>query len=176
MNEFEMIEKLVAMEKVSFEEARDALRACNGDMIEAVVFLERKAKANAKANAVEDADQTADTRESVKAEEEKKTKEDTRNTGSSFGSKLRGFCVKAKDFLMNNSLRIIRNEDEFVRIPAWLAAIVVVFAFHITAIVLIVSLFLGCRYSFVGKDDMSKANEMMGKASDMAEELKSSLS
>ena len=175
MNEFEMIEKLVEMEKVSFEEARDALRACNGDMIEAVVLLERKAKAN------ENAEQTAETKESVKSGEEEKMKEEkmmeeTRNTNSSRGSKLRSFCAKAKDFLKNNSLRITRNEEEFVRIPAWLAAIVVVFAFHLTAVVLIVSLFLGCRYSFVGKDDMSRANEVMGKASDIAEEIKSSLS
>ena len=169
MNEFEMIEKLVEKENVSFEEARDALKACDGDMIEALVFLERKAKAN------EDAEQTTDTKEFEKSDEEKKMKEETGNTNSSFGNKLRSFCAKARKFLMNNSLRIIRNEEEFVRIPAWLAAIVVVFAFHITAVVLIISLFLGCRYSFVGKDDMSKANEVMDKASDMAEELKASL-
>ena len=41
MNEFEMIEKLVEKENVSFEEARDALKACEGDMIEAIVYLER---------------------------------------------------------------------------------------------------------------------------------------
>ena len=38
------------------------------------------------------------------------------------------------------------------------------------------SLFPGRRYSFVGKDNMSSANEVMGKASDITEEIKSGLS
>ena len=47
MSEFQMIEMLAEKENVSFEEARDTLRACSGDLIEAVVYLERKAKASA---------------------------------------------------------------------------------------------------------------------------------
>ena len=47
MNEFEMIEKLVEKENVSFEEARDALKAVDGDLVEAIVYLERKAKEEA---------------------------------------------------------------------------------------------------------------------------------
>ena len=163
-----MIEMLAEKENVSFEEARDTLRACSGDLNEAAVYLERKAKAST--------EQTADTKESMKDGKEMEMKAETKSTNNSFAMNVRGFFGKAKDFLMSNSLRVVRGEEELIRIPAWLAAIPVVFAFHLTAVVLIISLFLGCRYSFFGKDDMSKANKIMEKAGDITEELKANFS
>ena len=41
MNEFEKAEKLRERANVSFEEARDALKACGGDLLDAMVYLER---------------------------------------------------------------------------------------------------------------------------------------
>ena len=96
-------------------------------------------------------------------------KEETRNTNkNNTGAAIKGFFRKVKDILVNNALSVTRNGEEKVRIPAWLLAILLVCAFKFCAIVLIISLFLGCRYSFVGKDDLGRANEFMGKASDMA--------
>ena len=85
---------------------------------------------------------------------------------------IRGFFRKAKDLLINNFLSITRNGEEKVRIPAWLTAFILVCCFRFSAIVLIISLFLGCRYAFVGEDDLSAANNVMDKASDIAEEVK----
>ena len=209
MNEFEMIEKLVEKENVSFEEARDALRACEGDLIEAVIYLEKKGKTE-EIHKMEDENRaggmTGNTAETVREEEhtenseedsvrnteacqegeemkeetmreettrEDTGKEETRNTGKSLnGSRIRGIFRKVRDILTNNSLSISRNEEEKVRIPAWLAAILAVFCFKFSAVVVIVSLFLGCRYAFVGKDDMSAANDLMKKAGEMAEDVK----
>ena len=220
MSEFEMIEKLMEKENVSFEEAADVLRACNGDLVEAVISLERKARAEEekaeaekarieaekaeaerarieaekaeaeKARAEAEAEKARIEAEKAEAERaaanaakaaEDRTSEDAgrqenrKETGSSFGIAVKSFFRKAKDILLNNSLIVSRKGEEIVRIPAWLAVIPVIFAFHLTAVVLIVSLFVGCRYSFSGKNDLSSANEFMDKASDMAEELKTHL-
>ena len=63
--------------------------------------------------------------------------------------------------------------------PAFLAAIGNFNAYYAcgvlflaSAIVLIVSLFLGCRYSFPGKDDLSAANSFMDRAGDVADRVK----
>ena len=199
MNEFEMIEKLVEKENVSFEEARDALKAVGGDLVDAIVYLERKAKeeaakaAEAEAQAVRamddhtetdrsddniadntvkmTAEDAADTAADEKKEEEA-MKEETRNTKKNNGEAIKGFFRKVKDILVNNALSVTRNGEEKVRIPAWLLAIILVCCFKFSAIVLIISLFLGCRYSFVGRDDLSAANNFMDKAGDVADRVK----
>ena len=199
MNEFEMIEKLVEKENVSFEEARDALKAVDGDLVDAIVYLERKAKeeatktAEAEAQAIQamadhtetdrSNDNIADNTVKMTVEEagtasadekkEKETmKEETRNTKNNTGSAIRNFFRKTKDILVGNALSVTCNGEEKVRIPAWLLAIILVCCFKFSAIVLIVSLFLGCRYSFIGKDDLSAANNVMNKAGDMADRVK----
>ncbi len=105
-------------------------------------------------------------------------KEETGNSRNKKNSSqsIRNFFRKAKNILVYNSLSITRNGEEKGRIPAWLLAIILVCCFRFSVAVLIVSLFLGFRYSFVGKDDLSKANEVMDKAGDIAENLKTSLS
>ena len=213
MTDFEMIEKLVEKENVSFEEARDALRAADGDLVDAVVYLERKAKEKA-AQPVEAGEQTsepaddnpqkdrtysntADSTMNMAADdaddrtrnmtaddaddqmkEEESMKEETGNSRNKKNSSqsIRNYFRKAKNILVYNSLSITRNGEEKGRIPAWLLAIILVCCFRFSVAVLIVSLFLGFRYSFVGKDDLSKANEVMDKAGDIAENLKTSLS
>ena len=197
MNEFEMIEKLVEKTNVSSEEAQAALKACSGDIVDAVIYLERKAKEEAEA--AQSAEAEAKAPEAMleaewTSQEDSRTNDDEEpafdgfvneekgeatmkeaiiNTKSNNGAKIRGFFRKVKEVLVNNELRITRNGEEKVRIPAWVAAILIACFFHIGTVILIVSLFFGCRYSFVGKDDlMSCANDVMDKAGDLVDKVK----
>ena len=194
MNEFEMIEKLVEKTNVSFEEASEALRACEGNLVDALVYLERKVNAEKildaeetrAAEAMADTVQTDETdnntvnvdemaAENAATEEKKEEdtmREETRNTKKNNGEAIKGFFRKVKDILVNNALSVTRNGEEKVRIPAWLLAIILVCCFKFSAIVLIISLFLGCRYAFVGKDDLSAANDVMDKAGDVVDKVK----
>ena len=202
MTDFEMIEMLVEKENVTFEEARDALKAADGDLVDAVIYLERKAKEEA-AQPVGAGEQTSESADDNPQAERaySNTADNTKNmteddgsdqikggesmkeeTGTSKNKKnssvqsIRDFFRQAKNILVYNSLSITRNGEEKGRIPAWLLAIILVCCFKFSVAVLIISLFLGFRYSFIGKDDLSKANEVMDKASDIAENLKTSLS
>ena len=44
MEEFAKVEKLVEMTGASYEDARNALRACDGDMVDSMVYLEKLGK------------------------------------------------------------------------------------------------------------------------------------
>ena len=41
MEEFEKVEQLVKVTGVSFEDAKNAIRACDGNIVDAMVYLEK---------------------------------------------------------------------------------------------------------------------------------------
>ena len=178
MNEFEMIEKLVEKENVSFEEAAEALRACDGSLIDALILLERKKKdetaEESKAQTGEPGcENTGDfVFEELKEEEKVRTQERRGNRKTNQGSAVREFFRKAKELIFDNSFCVNRGESELVRIPVWLMAVILLINWKISAAALVIGLFLGCRYAFLGQSDLKGANNFMDKAGDMAERVK----
>ena len=59
-----------------------------------------------------------------------------------------------------------------MRLPILAAVLIVIFAWYAAIIAVIVSLFLDCKYSFEGQDEMKTANNVAGKAGDIAEQVK----
>ena len=47
MEDFEKIEKLRERANVTYEEAKEALNAANGDLLDAMIYLERQGKVKA---------------------------------------------------------------------------------------------------------------------------------
>ena len=253
-NAFEMSEKLVEKENVSYEEAKEALEASGGDFLDALIYLERKKKA-AKETAAETVPESvnaavetetaaaaADTAEQAEAEtdtmqaaeetdtaagtvqaaeetqaadepaaadanagaaddfihlifgeknsehhdeaetvraasgenrEEKDMKAETKNTErKNTGADIKGFFINVKNLLLNNFLTVSRKDEEKFRIPAWLLAVLLICCFRFSVIAFIVSLFFGCRYNFVGRNHLDRANAFMDKAGDMAQDIK----
>ncbi|MBR3643241.1 MAG: hypothetical protein IKN57_07005 [Parasporobacterium sp.] len=264
MSELEKIMKLTEKENVSFAEAREALYSCQGELIDALILLERKkngtpAAANNMASDISttaasslngpgdsddtapaadlasdisttaasslngpgdsadsapaadlasdisttaasslngpgDSDDTAASADDIKAVSgmdtenskadstntgyangENEMKENTRNT-ESFRRKgtVRNFFKKAKKVLTGNYFTVTRDEKELIRIPVWIAAIFLLINWKLSAIALIVGLFFGCRYAFIGKDDLKEANDFMFKAGNVADQMKES--
>ena len=169
MEEFDKIEKLVEKANVTFEEARDALKACNGDLLDAMVYLERLGKTrgprqSSYSTSYEAQDDYEDVGEKVKDMEAKAKR-------TSIGA----LCRRFFDFLWNNSFCVSRNDNELVKLPVWLLVLALIINWKITAAAIIVALFLGCRYAFSGKDDMKSANEFMDKAGDVADHVRESV-
>ena len=164
MDEFEKIEKLVDKAGVTFEEARDALRACGGDLLDAMGYLEKlgKTKGPEKSSFSTDYEE----QEQYENVDEKVNSMKARTT--SLGDLFRKFW----DFVWNNSFVVSRNEKELVKIPVWLLVVLLIINWKFSAAVLVVALFFGCRYAFAGQDDMRGANAFMDKAGDMAEQVK----
>ena len=76
------------------------------------------------------------------------------------------------DKLSNNFLRIEHKGEELIKVKLWIVVLVMLFVWHVSIVAIIISLFFGVRYSFVGRDDMTEANKLIGKASEAASYVK----
>ncbi len=169
MDEMEKVEKLRARAEVTADEARNALKACDGDLLDAMVFLEKIGKAKAPSEVVVTTSRTEHT-----------TFEDVQNTVDRYdreaarplSTKLKHLFSIIMDKLSNNFLRIEHKGEELIKVKLWIVVLVMLFVWHVSIVAIIISLFFGVRYSFVGRDDMTEANKLIGKASEAASYVK----
>ena len=169
MDEMEKVEKLRARAEVTADEARNALKACDGDLLDAMVFLEKIGKAKAPSEVVVTTSRTEHT-----------TFEDVQNTVDRYdreaarplSTKLKHLFSIIMDKLSNNFLRIEHKGEELIKVKLWIFVLVMLFVWHVSIVAIIISLFFGVRYSFVGRDDMTEANKLIGKASEAASYVK----
>ena len=169
MEEFAKVEKLVEITGVSFEDARNALRACDGEMVDAMVYLERLGKVSAPENAVV----TTSLEEHTTFENvQDKVDRYDRETARPVSSKIKHLFSIIIDTLKNNSLSVSQKGEEFIKLPLWVVALILIFAWHISIAIIIITLFFGVRYKLVGRDDMSQANKVIEKAADAADYVK----
>lgn len=152
MEEFEKIEKLVRVTGVSFEEATNALRACDGNIVDAMVYLEKLGKLNSGA---------AKTTSSSVDDKCRKAFEDVKKPAGKF-----------VDFMTKNKLNIKKGDDTFATVPVGAAAVLGLAA-PIAIPAAFVSMMCGYEYSFTGDQaGVDKANEVMGKAEEAAAKAK----
>ena len=171
MENFEKVEKLVEKAHVSYEDAKKALDEANGDLLDAMIILEKQGK-------VEKPDQTVYTTnpeentgyKDVPAVVEK-TKKDQ---GKSFFKTIGDGIKRGFQYTIDNSLKVTRRGETVLNIPLWISIIIVLCAWHLLLIVFVISLFLECRYSIEGKDNTKEVNDILSQASDIAENVKES--
>lgn len=176
MDEFEKVEKLRTKANVSFEEAKQALEAANGDLLDAMIYLERQGKVNPEGATNYAADAAANQISMelpavVKNAEDEK-KEDNRTKAKECQNKFVRFIKKAWQKSIDNEFVVERNDKEIIRVPVIVLIVALIGAWGICVPLLIVGLFLSCRYSFDGKDDLAGFNNAMDKAGQTAENIK----
>ena len=172
MNEFEKVEKLVQKANVSYEDAKKALEEANGDMLDAMIALEKAGKVNGPSQST----YTTNTQQQsiyrdvpTVIEQSNQQKE-----GKSFFKDLGAAIKRGFQYTVDNSVKVVRNGQEIIKLPLWISIIMMLAAWELLIIVIIVSLFLDCRYSIVGKDDTNEVNRVMNQASDFAGKVKES--
>lgn len=168
MENFEKVEKLRARANVSFEEAKAALDACDGDLLDAMVYLEKQGKVKQPDQSTystnyEEQKQYASVKDKVKSQEQKK---------ENFFGMLRRVFRKFMDKCRGNYFCVMKNKEVKFKIPVLFFLILLIAFWRIALPVMVVLLFFGCRYSFYGKDDLAQVNKYMDKASDFAEQVK----
>lgn len=161
MDTFEKVEKLREKANVTFEEAKAALDETNGDLLDAMILLEKQGKAQTRK-------ESYSTREAnellvVDQPEEKETKH-----GNAFTDKLKSLWHKSCE----NYFVVERNDDVIINIPIWVFIIILIFTWHVTLVAMVIALFVGCRYSFKGEDEMKVANNVCDKVTEAAEKVK----
>lgn len=166
MDDFDKIEKLRQRANVSFSEAGEALRACDGDLLDAMVYLERQGK-------VAGPEQTsfstsATEKPSYENVPDVVTRSRTEDPDPSFGSQLGHLIKTAIKKSTENFLVISHKGEEKARLPIIVLILALCFFNFAALIAIIVSLFFDVRYRFEGKDDLSSVNKMMDQAENKA--------
>lgn len=168
MNELEKVEKLRERANVSYEEAREALAQCNGDLLDAMVMLERQGK-------VKGPQQSS---YSTSYEEQKQyvsvidKVEESKGNAKTLWQRIKSICAMLWQKGNDNFFCVSKNEELSFKMPAWVFVVITLCAWEITLWVMIIALFFGYKYSFIGKDKLGEVNHVFDKASEFAEQVK----
>lgn len=168
MEHLEMVEKLREKTGVTYDEAREALERNNWELLDALIDLEKQGKIKESHTASYSTKDAEEQRETVVAQPV--------HDRASFGELFRRFVAWLGKWVQKgnqNYLRIEHRGKDLMNISVTVLVLLLLIAFWAVAVVMIVGLFCGCRYSFwgphLGREDV---NQAMEKASDMAEGLK----
>lgn len=171
MDNFEKVEKLVQKANVSYEDAKQALEEANGDILDAMIALEKQGKVKKPETVTYStygAGASSSNYSDVNSAVERSENTDEKSFAADLGSGLKKFFR----YTVNNSLKITRRGEQIFKLPLLLTIILMLATLPLAMIAIIISLFCECRYSIVGKDNSKNINEMLDKASDMAERAK----
>ncbi len=165
MDEFEKVEKLRSRANVSYEEAKEALNATNGDLLDAMIYLEKQGKTTSYSE-----EKTTRAEDNLLPSVPSKASE--KKDHSQTKANIKNFFKRAWEMCLNNDFVLSRKDSEVVRIPVIVFVAVLLLTFHILLPAMIISLFFGCRYRFEGKDDLSAINNAMDKVENAADKVK----
>jgi len=180
MTTLEQVEKLCAMANISYEEAKAALDAANGDLLEAIIYLEKQGKVSAPSGGgYYSSEKIIDVSAGAYKEKCREKHHQHCHKGTTFLSmmkKIGQFCLKMIRKGNTNSFEVFKGEEIKASFPVTVLALLLIFAFWVTIPLVIIGLFFGLRYRFTGLDFSNNAvNDAMNSAADAAENLKKSV-
>jgi len=169
MEEFEKVERLVEKANVSYEDAKKALEEAGGDMLDAMICLEKAGKVKSPAQSSyntqgEQGSKYRDVADAVNRSEDSKAKSVFKSIGE--------FLGKAVKYTMDNYFMVLKGHEEIMKLPLWAAIILLLIGWEILLIVMVISLFFDCRYKIVGKNNAGEVNEFFDQAADLAGKAK----
>lgn len=176
-SKMDQVEQIREKTGVSYEEAKDALEAAGGDVLDAIIALEREGKvAGGKSASAKTTTEAPQDNPIVSSDMEKayNAYEDSTKKGA-FKKDLDSLWEWIKTaFSKSWEIRLVgtRKGEEVFSLPLFIA-IVGCLVWGALIWLLIIGLFFGFRYHFVGIEKTSfDINEMMDKAADKAEDIK----
>lgn len=172
----EQVERLREKANVSFEEAKAALEATNGDLLDALIYLERKGRVSPPAG-----DGYYSSQNSAREEEPKDTTEkEPKRNGESFSDMVKRFgraCGKVIGKGNHNFLEAERAGNTVFSLPVTVVVVLLIFVFWVVIPLFILSLFFGFRYHFRGQElGKDAVNKVMDGVSNTADDIKKSVS
>lgn len=168
MDELEKVERLRERADVSYEEAKKALEECGGDLLDAMVYLEKQGK-------VKKPKRESFTTQYEEPEKIQEAADNAKNT-SGIGDMLNRFFEWCRKLIQKGNetmFKVERNDKNIICIPVTVFVIICLFFFWAVFFIMVIGLFFGCRYSFegIGKVNLD-VNKAMDNAADAAEKIK----
>lgn len=172
----EQVEKLRQKTGISYDEAKAALEKTNGDILEAIINLEKEGRISApEGGGYYNSGKSRQNSESNYREREFKG-ESHRDEGSSFGDLVGKFfkwCGKIINIGNRNSFEVKKNHENVITLPVTVLALLLIFTFWVTVPLIILGLFFGYRYMFVGPDlGKENVNRTLDSVAKAAENIK----
>ena len=163
MTHYEMAEKLSEKMGVSLEKATAALEACDWELLDAALMLEKEI-GQTEQQAWTSCDTAAEEKDAGQAARERR-----RGVVEGLGTMIRDL------FNLGNRNRFeVRKDDKLLlEVPVTVLVLLLIFAFWVCIPLLVIGLFAGCRYSFSGAElGRDSVNNAMDKAAEAVERVK----
>ena len=174
----EQVEKLRHYANISYDEARNALEKAGGDILEAIIILEKQNLVKESINGGYHNTRRGkqNTENDFKESEAKNGTRVDKNKGTSF-SELMGRVFKWLGAIISkgnmNYLEVVKDGNNVIAIPVTVFAILLLFMFWAIVPLIVIGLFFGYRYTFIGPDlGKEKLNRVMDSAAKAAENFK----
>lgn len=147
----EQVEKVVKHTGVSYQEAKEALEVTEGNVLDAILNIEKKKGA-----------QQASSTESTKSNESYSQPSNNESVDRFFA-----WVKKLLNQSLANKLEIVKDQSVVLSLPVLVFVILVLFLFWVTLPLLIIGLFFGYGYRFSGPDlEKTKVNSAVKMASE----------
>ena len=178
MEKLEKVELVREKTGVSYQDARDALEACNDDVLDAIIWLENNGKADTHTASFET---TTNKSTSTASPEMREAQEEYHRTSrrTKVGDLWRSFVNQVRNILragLDMTFIAERHGERSVALPL-LFVVIGLLAWGASLWVLIIGLFLGFRYRIEGASPLTiDVNDAMDKVADAAESIKSDFS
>ncbi|MGL5378739.1 DUF4342 domain-containing protein [Clostridium sp.] len=169
MERNEMVEILMGKANISREEATEALEQSNWDLLDSIVYLERKGK-------MENSEVTTIVEVKEKAKEEKKEDKKHEDSFGGIGEVIgRMFKFAGKILRKGNDtfFEIRKANEKPIRISLTISVLLLIFLSVPTIILLVIGLFCGYKYSMTGKNfNCEGVNTIFEEVSKSADHIK----
>ena len=179
MTELEKVEKLREKANVSFSEAKEALEAAGGDILDALIYLENNGRAIIPPGG---GYFSGDGANGAQYQHHSSSGYDGRanQSGESFGNMMKRFgrfCLMLLRKGNSNFLEAAKGGQPVFSCPVTIVVLFLVFFFWVTVPLFVISLFFGVRYRFRGSElGRDSVNNVMDSASNVVDEVKKTLS
>ena len=174
MDKLEKVELVREKTGVSYQDARDALEACDYDVLDAIIWLEGNGKADTTTATFETSSTTTQTTSFEMREAQEEYQRTSKKT--KLGDAWSSFCEQLKKIIrasLDMTFIAERQGERVVAIPV-LFVVIGLLAWGASLWLLIIGLFFGMRYRIEGASTLTiDVNDAMGKAADAAESIKS---
>lgn len=172
----EQVGKLKDFADVSFADAKEALEAADGDLLDALVWLERAGKipsSGVSSYSTRD-DQTTG---SAPAADQAPAQEESEAHHEKMKQEARRLGQLAKRWLVDNRLEAYhRSNGGELQVPLGVALVLLIMAFWLVPVLLILGYILGWRYRLAGPDlDREDVNQVMENLNDTANDVVTSV-
>jgi hypothetical protein len=172
MATLEQVEKLRDKANVTFEEAKAALDASDGDLLDAMILLEKSGKVPPPQSSGYYSSSSANAEGEPQGEARYNEKEVWKNAMKKIGRFLLDVFEKGN----SNYLDASKNGAIVLSCPVTVLVLLIAFFFWVTIPLFVISLFFGFRYRFRGEElGKETVNNAMDNAADAVRDFKDSI-